>query len=122
MIRRPPRSTLFPYTTLFRSDTGTGMPPEVLERVFEPFFTTKPQGQGTGLGLSQVWGFVRQSEGLVRIESAPGHGTTIRLLLPLHESAAAVATAPSQPSTSSVRARGTVLLVDDEDEIGRAHV
>src|SRR3712207_8285252 len=89
MIRRPPRSTLFPYTTLFRSDTGTGMPPEVLERVFEPFFTTKPQGQGTGLGLSQVWGFARQSGGLVRIESAPRRGTTVRLFLPKHERVAA---------------------------------
>ena len=73
------------YVAISVADTGTGMPPEVLERVFEPFFTTKPQGQGTGLGLSQIYGFVRQSGGLVRIESAPGQGTTVRLLLPLHE-------------------------------------
>ncbi len=64
------------------ADTGAGMSPDVLERVFEPFFTTKPQGQGTGLGLSQVYGFVRQSAGLVRVESAPGQGTTVRLCLP----------------------------------------
>src|SRR5215217_4930918 len=72
------------YVAVSVADTGAGMPPEVLERVFEPFFTTKPQGQGTGLGLSQVWGFARQSGGLVRIESAPGRGTTVRLLLPRH--------------------------------------
>ncbi|GAA0603357.1 PAS domain-containing protein [Craurococcus roseus] len=101
------------YVAVSVSDTGTGMPPEVIERVFEPFFTTKPQGQGTGLGLSQVYGFVKQSGGLVRIESAPGRGTTVRLLLPLHErmgaAEAAAAAAPPRPG-----GRGTVLLVDDE--------
>jgi CheY-like chemotaxis protein len=90
----------------------------VLERVFEPFFTTKPQGQGTGLGLSQVYGFVQQSGGLVRIESALGRGTTLRLLLPLHERMEAVEelTAPSPQRTGP---HGTVLLVDDEDAVRR---
>jgi PAS domain S-box-containing protein len=104
------------YVAVSVVDSGTGMPPEVLERVFEPFFTTKPQGQGTGLGLSQVWGFVRQSGGLVRIESTPGQGTTVRLLLPLHEKAAAGEAPRSRPS-SLANTRGTVLLVDDEDAV-----
>jgi PAS domain S-box-containing protein len=92
------------YVALSVADTGMGIPPEVLERVFEPFFTTKPLGQGTGLGLSQVWSFVRQSGGLVRVQSAPGRGTTVRLLLPLHEHAnamerpEAVPLAPEGPS------------------------
>jgi signal transduction histidine kinase len=58
--------------TITVSDTGTGMPPEIVAHVFEPFFTTKPSGQGTGLGLSQIYGFVRQLGGLVQIETAPG--------------------------------------------------
>jgi PAS domain S-box-containing protein len=106
------------YVAISVADTGTGIPPEVLERVFEPFFTTKPQGQGTGLGLSQVYGFVQQSGGLVRIESALGRGTTLRLLLPLHERMEAVEelTAPSPQRTGP---HGTVLLVDDEDAVRR---
>jgi histidine kinase/DNA gyrase B/HSP90-like ATPase len=72
-----------PYVALVVSDTGTGMP-EVVAHMFEPFFTTKPLGQGTGLGLSQIYGFVRQSGGFMHIETSPGVGTTVRLLMPFH--------------------------------------
>jgi PAS domain S-box-containing protein len=103
------------YTAISVSDTGTGMTPEVLKRVFEPFFTTKPLGQGTGLGLSQVYGFARQSGGLVQVESTPGSGTTVRVLLPRHERAAPA----SEKRTAAivqerVGAGAAVLLVDDE--------
>ncbi len=72
------------FATIAVTDTGAGMTPEVMARAFEPFFTTKPPGQGTGLGLSQIYGFVRQSGGVVRLESAPGRGTTVRIFLPRH--------------------------------------
>ena len=72
------------YVEIAVTDTGTGMAPEVLARAFEPFFTTKPAGQGTGLGLSQLYSFVSQSGGVVRLESMPGQGTTVRLALPRH--------------------------------------
>jgi PAS domain S-box-containing protein len=75
------------YVEISVSDTGSGMTPQVVARVFEPFFTTKPPGQGTGLGLSQLYGFVRQSGGLVRIASTPGQGTTVRIFLPRHQGA-----------------------------------
>ena len=109
------------YVMLLVADTGTGMPPEVLARVFDPFFTTKPLGQGTGLGLSQVWGFVRQSGGLVRIESVPGQGTAARLFMPLHERAELPET-PGAPSPPRAVSRATVLLVDDEDAARRPAV
>lgn len=70
------------YVMLCVTDTGSGMPPDVLARAFEPFFTTKPIGQGTGLGLSQIYGFMRQSNGYARIESVVDHGTSVKLYLP----------------------------------------
>ena len=70
------------YAALLMSDTGTGMPDEVRRRAVDPFFTTKPQGKGTGLGLSMTFGFVRQSGGHLVIESVPGKGTTVTILMP----------------------------------------
>ena len=74
-----------PYLSLCVGDTGTGMTPEVIARAFDPFFTTKPMGQGTGLGLSMIYGFARQSGGQVRIQSVVGQGTTMCLYLPRHD-------------------------------------
>jgi PAS domain S-box-containing protein len=94
------------------SDTGTGMPPEVVARAFEPFYTTKEPGKGTGLGLSQVYGFITQSGGDVVIRSVAGEGTTIEIYLP------AVAAAPVAPGDYSAHlAAETVLLVDDEPDL-----
>jgi CheY-like chemotaxis protein len=102
------------YVAVSVVDTGSGMSPEVLKQVFDPFFTTKPLGQGTGLGLSQVWGFVRQSDGLVRIESAPGQGTTVRLLMPLYDQGEQ-ADVTHEPAPAPISLQATVLLVDDEE-------
>ncbi|MGE0733248.1 MAG: ATP-binding protein [Alphaproteobacteria bacterium] len=101
------------YIEIAVADTGTGMSPEVIERAFEPFFTTKEIGRGTGLGLSMVHGFVRQSGGFTRIESEPGKGTTVRLFFPRDTSAVqeSVDAAPSQTAAGEEH----VMLVDDDD-------
>jgi PAS domain S-box-containing protein len=109
------------YVEITVSDTGVGMTPDVLAHVFEPFFTTKPVGQGTGLGLSQVYGFVRQSGGFVRIDSAVGQGTTVRLLLPRHQDEPGANAGPTEsPPAAPVRSAGrprTVLVVEDDHDI-----
>jgi CheY-like chemotaxis protein len=108
------------YVTLCVSDTGTGMTPEVARRAFDPFFTTKPIGMGTGLGLSMIYGFVRQSGGQARIYSEPGHGAMVCLYLPRHVGADEAADGAAEPvAEAPPRAtRGeTVLVVDDEPTV-----
>jgi CheY-like chemotaxis protein len=106
------------YVSLCVCDTGTGMTPDVIAKAFDPFFTTKPIGQGTGLGLSMIYGFARQSGGQVRITSEPGHGTTVCIYLPRLEGAAEVAD-PVPEFGDAPRARDgeTVLVVDDEPTV-----
>lgn len=104
------------YASLSVSDTGIGMSAEVLKRAVEPFFTTKPIGHGTGLGLSQLYGFVRQSGGFLSLDSREGEGTTVTLCLPRHEGTepapADRAPAPCAPDISP--SRYNLLLVEDE--------
>jgi len=103
------------YVMIAITDNGEGMPPEVIERAFEPFYTTKPLGEGTGLGLSQVFGFVKQSGGNVKIYSEPGKGTTIKVYLPRYTGEIKVAGAP-EPHTLIPRGNvgEIVLVVEDE--------
>ena len=107
------------FVAISVADTGEGMPPEVMARVFEPFYTTKPLGQGTGLGLSQVYGFVRQSRGIVRIESVPQGGTTVHLYLPRHDRAVDPVEPAPPPDPEQARIGETLLLVDDEEDVRR---
>ncbi|OWQ48380.1 histidine kinase [Roseateles noduli] len=104
------------YVRIAVSDTGTGMPEDVKERAFEPFFTTKQAGRGTGLGLSTVYGFARQSLGAIGIESTPGHGTTLSLILP--QPPALPREAAEQEATAAAVPPGLrVLLVEDDAEV-----
>jgi PAS domain S-box-containing protein len=106
------------YVALLVTDSGHGMPPEVISRVFEPFYTTKPLGQGTGLGLSMVYGFVRQSKGQIEISSEVGQGTTISIYLPRYvggvevEQASLVAEAAERVADDR-----TILVIDDEPTV-----
>ncbi|MGZ5904453.1 MAG: response regulator [Reyranella sp.] len=114
-----PDVTPGPYVMVAVDDTGTGMPPEVAAQAFDPFFTTKRDGKGTGLGLSMVYGFVRQSNGHIRIDSAIGQGTSVKLYLPrtldpVAETPAGAAHAPA--------GRERVLVVEDNDEVRHAVV
>ena len=105
------------YVSIAVTDTGIGMPPDVLEKAFDPFFTTKPLGQGTGLGLSMLYGFIKQSEGNVRIYSEVGKGTTFKLYLRrLREEIGAEAVEMPQDRLAALNAEDgeTVLVVDDE--------
>ncbi|WP_141740239.1 response regulator [Bosea sp. BIWAKO-01] len=101
------------YVMVAVTDTGSGMSPEVMERVFEPFFSTKPEGKGTGLGLSMVYGFVKQSGGHVKIYSEAGHGTTIRLYLPRSTQ---VEDMPVESETGPVSGGSETILVVEDDE------
>ena len=106
------------YVAICVTDTGTGMPPEVLARAFDPFFTTKPTGQGTGLGLSMIYGFTRQSSGQVRIYSEVGAGTTVRLYLPRHRGEAHEGELQAKPADAPPpEPQKTVLVVDDEPSV-----
>ena len=101
------------------TDTGPGMEPEVARRAIEPFFTTKEVGAGTGLGLSQVYGLVRQSGGALDIDSLPGHGATIRMRLPLAEAPEAPAATPERPPEPRPVERDLVMVVDDDAAVRR---
>ncbi|HEY4123679.1 MAG TPA: CHASE3 domain-containing protein [Rhizomicrobium sp.] len=108
------------YVMVAVSDTGTGMSPDLVTRVFEPFFTTKPEGQGTGLGLSQVYGFVKQSGGHIKIYSEVGQGTTVKLYLPRtrapEEGLGPVSIAPIEGGSE------TILVVEDDEGVRAAVV
>jgi PAS domain S-box-containing protein len=117
-IAANPDTTTGLYALLAITDTGSGMPPEVLERAFEPFFTTKEIGRGTGLGLSMVYGFVKQSDGHIKIYSEQGQGTTVRLYLPpARGQVEAIAAAAGTVAGGSE----TILVVED-DALVRAFV
>lgn len=103
------------YVVIAVTDTGCGIPADIIEQVFEPFFTTKPEGQGTGLGLSMVYGFVKQSGGHVQIYSEAGHGTTVRMYLPRSRQAEDVETdIETGPATGGSE---TILVVEDDEEV-----
>ncbi|WP_246165001.1 response regulator [Pigmentiphaga aceris] len=108
------------YVALCVSDSGVGMSPQVMAKAFDPFFTTKPIGQGTGLGLSMIYGFVRQSGGLAQIDSTPGVGTSVCLLLPRQALPADTADPQDPASIAPQAAPGERLLVVDDDASVRA--
>ena len=115
------------YVTIRVGDTGAGIAPEHIERVFEPFFTTKPVGKGTGLGLTQIFGFARQSGGHAKVESTVGMGTTVTLFLPRFAAGAEVvakrAAAPAAAASPTVTHRGAlVLVVEDDPRVSRSTV
>lgn len=110
------------YVLVEVGDTGTGIPPEIIDKVFEPFFSTKEVGKGTGLGLSTVYGIVKQTGGFVYIDSEVGKGTTFSIFLPRHVPEVAATETPTEETPAAAPARpadltgvGTILLVEDED-------
>ena len=109
------------YVLVAVSDSGTGMPPEIIAKAFEPFFTTKGPGKGTGLGLSQVFGFVKQSGGHIKIYSEIGQGTTVKIYLPRFVGEGEVVGPRREPSAAGMAFRGSpetlILVVEDEDRM-----
>jgi signal transduction histidine kinase/ActR/RegA family two-component response regulator/PAS domain-containing protein len=105
------------YVALSVADTGTGMSPDVAARAFDPFFTTKSVGQGTGLGLSQVYGIAHQTGGTVRIDSEVGRGTTVTLLLPVTDRGTERGSDAAAHQTPSALQSATVLVIDDDDDL-----
>jgi CheY-like chemotaxis protein len=99
------------------SDTGTGIPPDIVQRIFEPFFTTKPAGKGTGLGLATVYGIVKQSGGNITVYSEPGHGTTFRVYFPRVDGGVDVVYTDRPDDAGDVSAM--ILVVDDDAAIRR---
>jgi signal transduction histidine kinase/ActR/RegA family two-component response regulator len=110
------------YALVEISDTGAGMPPEVVKRIFEPFFSTKGPGKGTGLGLSMVFGFMRQSRGYTTVRSVEGRGTTFRLYLPLDDAAAPAAVEQLTAEQVARGRREKILVVDDNTQIRKVIV
>jgi two-component system cell cycle sensor histidine kinase/response regulator CckA len=109
------------YVLVEVSDTGTGIPKEIVDKIFEPFFTTKETGKGTGLGLSTVYGIVKQTNGYIFVDSIVGQGTTFRIFLPRYvavdgsiETAVLEALVPAKPA-ADLTGHGTILLVEDEE-------
>jgi CheY-like chemotaxis protein len=113
----PPVGAGRPGVALRVTDTGIGMDPETEARVFEPFFTTKATGRGTGLGLATVYGIVAQSGGSIRVDTAPGRGTTFEVVLPAAEAPAAAAEAAPPARTAEARGGETLLLVEDDPAV-----
>jgi two-component system cell cycle sensor histidine kinase/response regulator CckA len=108
------------YVMVEMSDTGTGIPKDIVDRIFEPFFSTKEVGSGTGLGLSTVYGIVRQTDGFIFVDSDPGRGATFRIYLPEHAAQpgeAAARAAGAEDDKRDLTGIGTVLLVEDEDAV-----
>jgi nitrogen-specific signal transduction histidine kinase len=111
------------YVMIAVSDSGAGIPAKLLEKVFEPFFTTKDVGKGSGLGLSMVYGFVKQSNGHIKIYSEEGHGTTVKLYLPQAAAVAAVADAPAaEPGIPGFERGDKSILIVEDDALVREYV
>jgi predicted ATPase/signal transduction histidine kinase len=118
-LQADPEVQAGPYVMIAVSDSGTGIPPDLLDKIFEPFFTTKDVGKGTGLGLSMVYGFVKQSGGHVGVQSEEGKGTTIRLYLPRSADAGDLAD-PAAPK--ALQGGGETILVVEDDPLTRKFV
>jgi CheY-like chemotaxis protein len=114
-VARNPDVAVGDYAMLSITDTGTGIPPEMLAKVFEPFFTTKGVGKGTGLGLSMVYGFIKQSNGHITIDSTVGRGTTFKLYLPRGVGEKEEGTVCQQPLIPGGRER--ILVVEDDAQV-----